>query len=135
MAYTDYGTMIVKAYTAGGALPVPSTVVRISGADEENRFVEFSLLTDADGITPRITLPSPKKSYSLSPNPNEIPYAVYNVEVSADGYYPKRISNVALFSGTDSFQSVNMIPIAVYESGVDFPRDTLNATLEENPYL
>ncbi len=135
MPYTDSGTMIVKAYTAGGALPVPSTVVRITGGDEENRFVEFSLLTDDDGITPRIPLPSPKKSYSLAPNPSESPYALYNIEVSADGYYPKKIANVALFSGTDSFQSVNMIPIAVYENGVDFPKDTLNTTVEENPYL
>ena len=101
MQYTDTGTMIVKAYTAGGALPVPSTVVRISGVDEENRFVEFSLLTDEDGITPRITLPSPKKSNSLAPSPSEAAYALYNVEVSRDGYYPKKITNVALFSGTD----------------------------------
>ena len=135
MSYSNTGTLIVKAYTAGGALPVPKTVVRISGGDEENRFVEFSLLTDIDGLTPRISLPSPLKSASLSPNPQEAPYAQYNIEVSADGYYPKRITNVALFSGTDTFQSVNMIPIAVYENGVDFPKDTLNTTVEENPFL
>ena len=135
MQYTDSGTIVVKTYTAGGALPVPDTVVRITGGEEENRFVQYSLLTDEDGITSRITLPSPRKSYSLSPNPSESPYALYNIEVSANGYYPKKVSNVALFSGVDSFQPINMIPLAVYESGVDFPKDTLNTTIEENPYL
>ena len=135
MSYSDTGTLIVKTYTAGGALPVSDSVVRISGADEENRFVEFSLLTDNDGLTPRITLPSPKKSTSLSPSPSEFPYAKYNVEVSADGYYPKKINDVVLFSGTDTFQPVNMVPLAIYQNGVDFPKNTLDITVEENPFL
>lgn len=135
MPYNDTGTITVKAYTAGGALPVAKTVVRISGADDENKFVEYSLLTDADGITPKITLPAPNKSESLSPGAKEFPYALYDIQVTADGYYQKRINNVALFSGIDTFQPVNMIPISVYESGVDFPQDTLNSTVYENPYL
>ena len=79
MPYTDSGTMIIKTYTAGGALPVPKTVVRITGVDEDNKFVEYTLLTDVDGITPRIPLPSPSKSYSLAPSPSEIPYSLYNI--------------------------------------------------------
>ena len=135
MAYNDTGTIIVKAYTAGGALPVAKTIVKISGADEENRFIEYSVLTDVDGISPKITLPTPKKSDSLSPGATDFPYALYDIEVTADGYYPKRINNVALFSGIDTFQPINMIPISVYENGVDFPEDTLNSTIYENPYL
>ena len=37
MPYKDTGTLVAKAYTAGEALPVKNTTVRISGADEENR--------------------------------------------------------------------------------------------------
>ena len=135
MSYSDTGTLIVKTYTAGGALPVAKTVVRIRGADEENRFVEYSLLTDEDGLTSKLVLPSPAKNVSLSPNPSEVPYSQYNIELGADGYYPKIIRNVALFSGIDTFLPVNMVPIAVYENGVDFPKDTLITTVEENPYL
>lgn len=135
MPYNDTATIIVKTYTAGGALPVSKTVVKINGADEENRFVEYTILTDVDGITPKIPLPAPNKSESLSPGAKEFPYALYDIEVTADGYYPKRINNVALFSGVETFQPINMIPISVYESGVDFPRDTLNSTVYENPYL
>ena len=135
MSYTDSGTFIVKAYTAGGALPVPKSVVRISGADENNGFIEFSLITDVDGLTPRITLPAPQKGDSLTPNPKEFPYSKYNIEISAEGYYPKRINNVAVFAGTDTFLPINMVPLAIYERGVDFPADTLNTTVNENPFL
>ena len=85
MNYTDSATLIVKTYTAGGALPVPKSVVRVSGVDDENQFVEFSVTTDKDGITPKIVLSAPKKSASLAPSPTQIPYAQYNIEITADG--------------------------------------------------
>ena len=135
MEYTDTGTLTVKTHTAGGALPVEKSVVRIMGADKENELTEFSVITDIDGLTPRLVLITPSKSASLSPDPIEIPYARYNVEVTANGYYPKLIENVTVFSGIDTYQSVNMIPLAVYEKGVEFPTDTLTATVEENPFL
>lgn len=135
MNYTDSGTLTVKTYTAGGALPVAESVVRVIGVDTANEFIEFSVITDRDGITPKLVLSAPSKSESLSPAPSQIPYAQYNIEITADGFYPKRIENVALFSGVDTYQSVNMIPLAVYEKGVEFPRDTLTTTVEENPYL
>ena len=135
MPYTDTGTLIIRTYTAGGAVPVGETVIRISGSDEENRFVEYTLMTDVDGMTPRITLPSPNKSYSLSPGATQNPYAQYNLVISRDGYYTKRINNVALFSGIDTFMPVNMIPIAVYENGVEYPMNSLDSTVTENPYL
>ena len=135
MPYTDSGSLIIKTYTAGGALPVGNSVVKITGVDEDNRFVEFSLLSDVDGLTPRIPLPSPQKSTSLSPDPTEAPYAQYNIAVSAEGYYPKLIKSVAVFSGVDTFLPINMIPIAIYENGVEFPKNTLDTTVIENPFL
>ena len=135
MKYTDTGTLIVRTYTAGGALPVTNSIIRITGVDEENRLTEYSLTTDKDGLTEKINLPAPPKSASLSPNETEFPYAQYTIEISADGYYPKLINNLAIFSGTQTFQPVNMIPLAIYERGVDFPKDTLTTTVEENPFL
>ena len=79
MKYTSTGKLIVRTIIAGGALPLPATLVHIRGADEENRFVEFSLFTDNDGITERIELPTPDVSFSLAPNPIETPYARYDV--------------------------------------------------------
>ena len=135
MPYNNSGTMLIRTYTAGGALPVPKSSVKISGGDENNRDVDFALITDIDGLTQRIVLPAPSKNSSLSPNPKESPYAQYNIEVSANGYYPKLVNGVALFADTDTFLPINMIPISVYENGVDFPRNTLSTTVIENPYL
>ena len=135
MQYDDNGRLTVRTYTAGGALPVPKATVRITGTGEENRFIEYTLLTDVDGITETISLPTPSLIYSTSPNSAEIPYATYELELSADGYYTKRIHDVAIFSGTNSMQSVNMIPLPTRNSNTTFPRGNLDATVIENGYL
>ncbi len=123
----SYGTLSVRAFT-GGALPVPGAVVRIIGAEEENRFVANSLITDNDGITSIISLPAPNVSFSMTPNPSQTPYSVYDIEISADGYYPKRIFSVPVYSGIYSLLPVNMIPEGS-ENISDFPRGNINAQI------
>ena len=134
MQYKENGTARVRVYTAGGALPIANSIVRITGADEDNRFVEYSVLTDADGLTKILNLPSPEKSYSLSPNAKEVPYAIYDIEITADGYYTKRINNVAIFSDVETLQEVNMIPLLPIANG-SYPRGNLDVTVYENEYL
>ena len=111
MIYNDRGTMTVATSSASGAYPIEGVVVRIRGASEENRFEEYTVLTDRDGLTPEISLIAPAKIYSESPNANEPPYALYDVEISKEGYYSKYIYNVSVFSGVNSFLPVNMIPV------------------------
>ena len=81
-----------------------------------------------------MALPSPLRDYSLAPSPSEVPYSVYDVEVSRDGYYTKRVNGVAIFSGTDSMQPINMIPISV-SGGEFYPRGNLDTTVRENEFL
>ena len=133
--YTENGTLTVRTYTASGALPVKNSLIRITGVDENNRYVDFTLLTDEDGVTRIISLPTPDKAFSTGSGATEIPYAVYDIEASADGYYTKRISNVAIFSGVNSSQAINMIPISIGANGDEYPRGNLNATVYENEYL
>ncbi len=135
MKYSGTGNLTVRAYTAGGALPVEGSVVRITGVDEWNRFVEYSLLTDIDGLTKIISLPTPELSFSQAPNPSEIPYGVYDVEISKDGFYTKKIKNVAIFAGVDSMQPINMIPVSISDDGAFYPRGNLDATVYENELL
>ena len=104
------GKLRIRAYTAGGALPVENALVKIKGAEEDNRLVAYTLVTDFDGLTPEVTLPAPSLEYSLSPDPSEAPFSVYDVEISAPGYYTKRISGLTVFPGVNSIQLVNMIP-------------------------
>lgn len=135
MEFAGKGTLYIRTFTAADALPVEGVLVRIRGADEENRLVEYSFLTDRNGQTKKITLPAPKKEYSLSPNAPEVPYATYDIEVFGGGFYRKRFFNVTVFDATDSFQPVAMIPISRYIEGGVYPEGNLEVITEENEYL
>ena len=135
MNYAGSGQIRVRTYTAAGALPVEGTVVRIYGTDDYNKDVKYSLITDANGITERITLPAPIKEYSMRPGSAESPYAVYNAELVKDGYYPKRIDNIPVFSGTNALLPIEMIPLSYSENGAVVPNNTLNSIIYENENL
>ena len=123
----EFGTLSVRAFVARGALPVSGAVVRITGAEEQNRSVIHSLITDRDGVTPPVSLPAPNRNLSLTPHPSATPYALYDIEVSADGYFPKKLVGVPVFPGIYSLQPVNMIP-----ESADFPRGNVNAVTPES---
>ena len=128
------GTLRVRAYTASGALPVEGATVRISGALESNRLVAYSSITDRNGQSDLFVLPAPSVDYSLSPHPAELPYSVYDLEITAPGYYSKRINGLTVFSGINSVQLINMIP----GSGkliTDYPRGNINYIIPENKDL
>ena len=135
MPFDKSGTMIVRTYTAAGALPVAGTVIRIFGVDEENRFVEYSIVTDIDGVTESITLPAPSRVFSQSPGAAEPSFAHYNLEITAPGYYTKRINNVSVFDGEETIQLVNMIPIEINDNNATYPRNNLNVFIQENQDL
>lgn len=109
------GTMSVRVYTAGGALPIENAIIRITGAEEANRDVYYSLLTDRDGITDTVLLPAPKKIFSQSPEPAEAPFAIYDVEVSKDGYFSRRIYGNQVFADTNSELLIELTPSSPYE--------------------
>ena len=135
MNYEDVGRIKIRAYTASGALPVEGVLVKIYGSDDYNRDYKYSLLTDSDGTTKELTLPTPKKTFSVSPAPSEKPYAVYNVELTKSGYYPKRIDNIPLFSDTTAFLPIEMIPLSYENDGSLIHPSNLNSTIYENENL
>lgn len=128
------GTLVIRAFTAGGALPVEGAIVRIQGTDENNRLKSYSLITDRDGITKAVVLPAPSVDYSLTPNAPEQPFSLYDVEISAPGYLSKRINGLSIFSGINSIQPINMIP-GNNENLDDFPRGNVNTIIPENENL
>ena len=135
MQYNDSGRLTIRTYTASGALPVPSVVIKVQGVDENNRYITYSILTDMDGISIINSLPAPDKALSLSPNAHALPYAVYDVEASAEGFYNKKLSGVAMFSGENAVLPIKMIPISLDNGGATYPRGTLDARVYENSLL
>lgn len=122
------GKLRIKAYTAGGALPISGARVKISGSEEDNSGVNYILLTDTDGLTDLITLPAPAESYSKHPYPGQSPYSLYEVEISKDGYLTKQIQGLPIFPGIESFQGINMIPT----SGSNYPEGNSEINIPEN---
>ena len=129
MEYLGKGTLTIKTIIASGALPLSDVLVNVRGADEENRFVEYSLFTDGDGLTETLTLPTPDIKYSLTPNPTEVPYAKYDITAIANGYYPISIIGASVFANTHSLQVINMIPTTDDSS---MPGTTLKSDTETN---
>ena len=72
------GAISVQVLTARGTRPVPdSTVIVYKSSDTENGPFSFGL-TDADGRTPIISAPAPRKSDAQSPS-DTLPFSDYKV--------------------------------------------------------
>lgn len=108
--FTGEGYLSVQVVTANGALPVRDAVVTIKKVENGKTVYEKTLLTNESGNTETVTLPTPKKSLSENPEFTDIPYADYQVQVTADSYMTVMIEKVPVFSGILSIQPVSLIP-------------------------
>ena len=110
------GYLIVRASTALGAIPVAGATVSIrkdlSGTlSPERGDVIRITTTDRDGRTERIELDAPPRSQSMQPG-GAFPYATYNIDVEAPGYYRLFFNNVPIYDSITSIQPAMLIPIA-----------------------
>ena len=135
MKYDSQGFIQISTYTAGGALPVPDATIRILGNEEGNVGVEYSLITDRNGLTETVALPTPAVSYSLSPGASEQPYAKYDIQASAEGFYVKNIYDVAVFSGIKSILPLEMIPNTGFTRNISPPKSSNSSIITENEDL
>ena len=106
---TDLGYLIVKVSTARGAVPLEGASVNIRGGDAASSGVQYSLRTDRDGQTPRVSLPTPNASESQTPN-GDTPYSLYHIDVFREGYLPLFFHNVPVFPSIISIQPAVMVP-------------------------
>lgn len=83
-----------------------------SSADVSDTFFNYVLTTNSSGLTDRVEIETPSAQGSLNEQSTDVPYAVADIYVQADGYYPTRIRRVQIFSGTDSLLPVVLIPIS-----------------------
>ena len=135
MKYDSYGSIQFNTYTAGGALPVPNIKIRVTGSEEENIDVDFTVTTERDGRTVPLLLPTPPADLSMHPSPAEQPYAKYTIEAYGNGFYPKRLEDVTVFSGIKSILPLEMIPDAGIIKNVTPPYSTNKSYISENEDL
>lgn len=125
---TGYLTVMVS--TARGAIPLEGATVNVRGDTDDSSEILFSLLSDRDGKTPKISLPTPPKSNSDTPG-GASAFATYNIDVFKDGYVPLYFQNVPIFPSVHSIQPAVMVPsdrFAQYgneKSVTQFPQSSL----------
>jgi len=114
------GYLKVRTTYADGAFPVEGAVVLILSEDGTDI---ASLRTDRSGITETISLSAPPSSLSQTPeNGGTVPYSVYTVQISKDGFYPVNDYSVPVFDGITAIQSANMIPLSEFSPLPPNPR-------------
>ncbi len=97
--------------TALGAYPVGGASVTVSSvSDAGERTQLYTVTTGPDGMSQEMLLAAPPASNSLSPA-GGTPYALYTVEVNAEGFTPVTALNVAMFSGISAVLPVQLTPL------------------------
>lgn len=114
--YTEAGYLIVSVFTARGAIPIDDALVTINYSEPGTVAPHAVLTTNNSGRTPKISLPTPPRTLSLSPSEEgttpPLPYALYNIEVVKEGFYPVTYVGVKIFSGITAIQNTDLIPVS-----------------------
>ena len=114
---TGTGYLTVQVTTAGGAIPLEGARINVRGYPEEEASapevrgdVIASLTSGRDGNTARIPLSAPPMYVAQKPG-NGHPYALYQVEISREGYYDQAYIGIPIFDGITSVQPAILIPL------------------------
>ena len=101
------GYLIVDTTAGEEAMPVAGALIVVS--DELNNIL-YKVETNEDGISPKMELSAPNKSYSLHPD-NVRPYSRYNLSINANGFTPVSITGVRIFDTCETIQNFHMLPL------------------------
>ena len=107
----NIGYLVVRVSTARGAIPLENATVSVRGTSLQSSDIIYSLETDESGLTPRLPLPAPPKSNSLSPD-QSTPYSLWSIDVFKKGYVTARYESVPVYPDITSVQNAELIPLS-----------------------
>jgi hypothetical protein len=107
----NIGYLVVRVSTARGAIPLENATVSVRGTSAQSSDIIYSLETDESGLTPRLPLPAPPKSNSLSPD-QSTPYSLWSIDVFKKGYVTARYESVPVYPEITSVQNAELIPLS-----------------------
>lgn len=122
----DTGKLMVNVVSNGRNIPIENASITITYSDGTANPIE-ELRTDRSGQTETIELSAPPVEYSLDPDSVIQPYAEYSLTIEAEGFEPKSISGIEIFSGETSLQEIDLNPITPDASpeNIVIPANTL----------
>ena len=111
-----YGNLVIHVTTARGAIPLEGAQVMIRNALPPNVPARGDAITteitDRDGNTRPIRLPTRPREESLRPGNGTPPFQTYQIDVRLEGYYDQNYLNVPIFDGITAIQPVDLIPLS-----------------------
>lgn len=106
------GAITVRVTTLKGLYPVEGARVTVFSGEGDSRTEYSSVLTDQSGRTVTVSLKTPAKQLSESAGATTLPYSLYNLSVTADGYLENIHLNIPVFPDTVSVQTSDMVSLA-----------------------
>ena len=103
------GYIQVHAYSSNAQLPLKDVAVTVTSRDGT---VIAMRLTDQSGRIVPISIPTPDRIESLSPDYTETPYTVVNITAQIRGYELLKNEGLQVFPNTTTDQNLEMIPLA-----------------------
>lgn len=94
-----------------GRIPVENAKVTISKLLGDEYYLSKIVMTDENGETKPVQLPTVSRELSLKPGEVRV-YSTYRVSVEAPGYQRQDIFDVQIFDGITSVQHVDLAPVA-----------------------
>ena len=94
---TKKGYILVNVRAGDESSAVAGAQVLVTAIVDGNRMILANGLTNQNGTTPLFTVPVPDIELSQSPYPNARPYNLYDVSVTAQGYFNARSVDVPVF--------------------------------------
>lgn len=103
------GYIQVRTYASNAQIPLQNVAISISAPDGTAIAMQ---LTDRSGRITPIPIPVPDLAASQSPDPEEIPFAVVNLQARLRGYEQIFIKRLQVFADSTTVQDLEMIPLS-----------------------
>ena len=109
----EKGRLSANVTSVANIYPVMGARVTVFTGSPDSMTVLDSAITDESGKTRVFLLDAPPKSLSMTSGAPALPYTLYNLLISADGFLDNIHLNIPVFSGIASVQRSDMLPKAV----------------------
>ncbi|MBR2283350.1 MAG: carboxypeptidase regulatory-like domain-containing protein [Ruminococcus sp.] len=111
------GYIQVYVRTGDESSAVAGASVIVSAVVDGRRLMIATGVTDGSGTAPRFSVPVPQAELSQSPGSAIRPYSLFDISVTADGFFNARSVDVPAFEGITSVQNFSMIPVPYMMNG------------------
>lgn len=113
------GKIVFVLRTATNALPINRGSITVTDEVGNTVFYEFLNVANS-GISREADLEAPPRALSLDSSDETRPYAIYNVNIRAEGNYRMEIDGIQIFEGSTTNLPIDLVPLP---EGISSPDD------------